>query len=258
MSELAKRIITGIELVLIIIFLPFLGQNIKVFAILILSLIGLYEFYNIFKEEDAKKYFPIAAIFTVIYFFTMKNYEDYQELAIAFFVMTFLAIPILKEKVRIKTSLILISGFFYIPFLLYNLAPMTKEFFWIVFIIAFGTDTFAFIGGNLLGKHKLSPHISPKKTIEGFISGILGALLLVYLYSFFVFKKLSLIFTIPVIIASIFGQLGDLVASKFKRSEDIKDFGKIFPGHGGVLDRFDSVIFVAPVVRLFFGFFFKI
>ncbi|NLM05801.1 MAG: phosphatidate cytidylyltransferase [Tissierellia bacterium] len=258
MSEFTKRLITGIELVIIIILLPIFGQEITVFAILLLSIIGLHEFYNIFIEEEAKKYFFIAAFFTIAYFYTMRYFENYQELAIAFFIMTFLAIPILKENVRVKTSLILITGFFYIPFLLYNLAPMTKEFFWMVFIIAFGTDTFAFVGGNLFGKHKLSPHISPKKTIEGFLTGILGALLLVYIYSYFLNKEVSLAMVIPVIIASIFGQLGDLVASKFKRSENVKDFGKIFPGHGGVLDRFDSVLFVAPVVRLFFGFFFKV
>lgn len=128
-------------------------------------------------------------------------------------------------------------------------------------IVSFATDTGAQLGGLFFGKHKLCPTISPKKTIEGALSGLLvGATLgtiLLFVFEligdFRIFGIKEWYFNIPVIfgislVLSCFGQIGDLVASKIKREHDIKDFGNIFPGHGGVLDRFDSVIFVNVVL----------
>ncbi len=122
-------------------------------------------------------------------------------------------------------------------------------------VAAWGSDTFAYFVGVRFGKHKLAPRISPKKTIEGSVGGVIGAVVLM-MGAVALFNHHSAI-DLPYWVAALLGacgavvgQLGDLAFSVIKRQNGIKDYGRIFPGHGGVLDRFDSVIFVAPVVEL--------
>ena len=122
-------------------------------------------------------------------------------------------------------------------------------------VAAWGSDTCALFTGMLFGKHKLAPFISPKKTIEGAIGGVLGSALLMLLTVFLLqkFAGLELGYGVAVLLGTLgaaIGQLGDLSFSVIKRQTGIKDYGHIFPGHGGVLDRFDSVIVVAPVAEL--------
>lgn len=128
-----------------------------------------------------------------------------------------------------------------------------------MFILIWTNDTFAYIVGKSIGKHKLLERISPKKTIEGFIGGIVFAILAGYLISKFYIKasaaisdKSILIWTTIAFLVGVIGTIGDLIESKFKRIAGVKDSGKIMPGHGGILDRLDSVIFVAPFVFLFY------
>lgn len=128
-----------------------------------------------------------------------------------------------------------------------------------LFILIWTNDTFAYLVGKSMGKHKLYERISPKKTIEGFLGGVLFAVFAGYLISKFYIKpnpdfseKSILIWTIIALIVGVFGTIGDLIESKFKRIAEVKDSGKIMPGHGGILDRLDSVIFVAPIVYLFY------
>ncbi|PAM95243.1 phosphatidate cytidylyltransferase [Flavobacterium sp. IR1] len=128
-----------------------------------------------------------------------------------------------------------------------------------LFVLIWTNDTFAYLVGKSIGKHKLFERISPKKTIEGFIGGVVFAAFAGFLISKFYIRpnpdfsgKSILIWTIIALIVSIFGTIGDLIESKFKRVAGVKDSGKIMPGHGGVLDRLDSVIFVAPVIYLFY------
>lgn len=122
-------------------------------------------------------------------------------------------------------------------------------------VAAWGSDTCALFAGMLFGKHKLAPVVSPKKTIEGAVGGVLGATLLMVLVVL-LYNKFTPI-DIPIwaavllgAVGAVIGQLGDLAFSVIKRHTGIKDYGHIFPGHGGVLDRFDSVVFVAPVVEI--------
>ena len=123
----------------------------------------------------------------------------------------------------------------------------------IIFIISFSSDTFAYFAGNLFGKHKLIPDVSPNKTIEGSIGAILGTILTTYIY-LRLFNMNNVFYDIALaVVGSILAQCGDLVASRIKRDLKIKDYGKIFPGHGGVMDRFDSVILVSLVVMLFYN-----
>jgi phosphatidate cytidylyltransferase len=128
-----------------------------------------------------------------------------------------------------------------------------------LFVLIWTNDTFAYLVGKSMGKHKLFERVSPKKTIEGFLGGVVFAAFAGFLISKLYiqpkpeFSNTSiLIWTIIALIVSIFGTIGDLIESKFKRIAGIKDSGSIMPGHGGILDRLDSVIFVAPFVFLFY------
>lgn len=125
---------------------------------------------------------------------------------------------------------------------------------WMIFISSWISDTCAYLVGVLIGKHKLVPQLSPKKTIEGSIGGILGSAIVGALFGFFLLDKTLgghqfgvMLFVIGAI-GSVISQVGDLAASAIKRNHDIKDYGKLIPGHGGIMDRFDSVIFTAPMI----------
>ena len=147
-----------------------------------------------------------------------------------------------------------------IPYLLMSIIRMLtlehgQVYVLIPLLAAWGSDTCALFAGMSFGKHKLAPVISPKKTIEGSVGGVLGAIVLLVLYGLaagaLADVKLSILLCVALgLFGAVLGQVGDLSFSIVKRKTGIKDYGKIFPGHGGVLDRFDSVIFVAPAVEL--------
>lgn len=149
-----------------------------------------------------------------------------------------------------------------IPYLLMSLVriltmPNGKIYILLPLLAAWGSDTCALFVGMKFGKHKLAPVVSPKKTVEGSIGGVLGAAVLSVLYAVvvhFVWKQALLTTILQYLLlgicGAVLGQIGDLSFSVVKRGSGIKDYGKIFPGHGGVLDRFDSVLFVAPAMEL--------
>ena len=127
---------------------------------------------------------------------------------------------------------------------------------WFAIIAAWGTDTFAYLIGKRFGKHKFS-QVSPKKSIEGCIAGILGALLLVIIFTLAINNIYQLNYSyinvsIVTVILSIIGQIGDFAASSIKRYVNVKDYSNLIPGHGGMLDRIDSLIFLAPFAYVFF------
>lgn len=127
---------------------------------------------------------------------------------------------------------------------------------WFVFLASWGSDTCAYCVGVLIGKHKMTPKLSPKKSVEGAVGGILGAALLFVLYTHFVINQYTMT-ALSLPLAAILGavgalvsMVGDLAASAVKRDHGIKDYGKLIPGHGGIMDRFDSVIVAGPIVFL--------
>lgn len=125
---------------------------------------------------------------------------------------------------------------------------------WFILIFSWGTDIFAYIVGTRIGKHKLTK-VSPKKSIEGSIAGIIGSTIMALIYLYFIKTEINMPYWYIAIIApilSILSQIGDLAASSIKRFVDIKDFSDLIPGHGGMLDRIDSMIFLAPFAYFFF------
>ena len=173
------------------------------------------------------------------------------------------------EKRDLPEGLATIAGVFYINFLAIHLTlvdigfpagssginigdfiriPGLHSYVWIVVLAAFGTDIFAYFTGKLFGKHKLCPSISPKKTVEGSIGGVAGSVVLCGLFGYFFLPGGFVVCIIIGIVGGIVSQLGDLSASVMKRKMGIKDWSSMIPGHGGVLDRIDSLLFTAPMV----------
>lgn len=123
---------------------------------------------------------------------------------------------------------------------------------WMIFISSWISDTFAYLAGVMLGRHKLAPVLSPKKSVEGSVGGIVGAALFGALFGAYLDSTLGqeqyvMILAVVGGVGSVISQVGDLAASAIKRNHEIKDYGNLIPGHGGIMDRFDSVIFTAPI-----------
>ena len=124
---------------------------------------------------------------------------------------------------------------------------------WLIFLCSWGCDTCAYCVGMLIGKHKMSPILSPKKSVEGAVGGVVGAALLGAIYAAVVGKYLQaenqvVMYAVICAVGALISMVGDLAASAIKRNHEIKDYGTLIPGHGGILDRFDSVIFTAPII----------
>ncbi|PXY47082.1 phosphatidate cytidylyltransferase [Flavobacterium hydrophilum] len=168
------------------------------------------------------------------------------------------------QKVSISSKYLYLLGYITLPFIFiikisFGTNDYNPKIIIGLFVLIWTNDTFAYLIGKSIGKHKLFERISPKKTIEGFLGGVVFAAFAGFLISKLYIQpnpdfssRSILIWTIIALIASIFGTIGDLIESKFKRIAGVKDSGAIMPGHGGILDRLDSVIFVAPVIFLFY------
>ena len=125
--------------------------------------------------------------------------------------------------------------------------PDGKFLVWLIFLCSWGCDTCAYCAGMLIGKHKMAPVLSPKKSIEGAVGGVAGAALLGVIYAAATQGKMAE-YSLICAVGALISMVGDLAASAIKRNQNIKDYGKLIPGHGGILDRFDSVIITAPVI----------
>ena len=156
-----------------------------------------------------------------------------------------------EKKKYIAVIFYLISGFVFL-----TLIPMYEGIFIPniiigVFILIWSNDTFAYIVGKSIGKRKLMERVSPKKTVEGFVGGLVGAICA----SFIIFKFIGHfdleIWVVLAVLASVFGTMGDLIQSKFKRQAGVKDSGILIPGHGGFYDRLDSMVYASPFIFAF-------
>lgn len=248
-----------------IIFVFLGGMYLKGF-IFALSIVAIWEFYNALKEKNFKPIRSVGYILLVIYYLLNNNFELMMYiLVIATFIL--LILPVINlEYTFIDVSLTLL-GFIYCGILfgfvyLVNAKPTGEYLIWIIFIGSWLSDTAAFYSGKFFGKHKLSPRVSPKKTIEGSIGGLIGATIFTGIFGIIVqtYTDIMPIYNYFIIgaLCGIFGQFGDLVASSIKRYVGIKDYSNLIPGHGGILDRFDSIIFSATVVFYYLTFIIKI
>ena len=168
------------------------------------------------------------------------------------------------QKISTSSKYLYLLGYIILPFIFitkisFGINDYNPKIIIGLFILIWTNDTFAYIVGKSIGRTKLFEKISPKKTVEGFLGGILFAVIAGYLISKYYIKanaqfsdRSILIWTIIAVIVGVIGTIGDLIESKFKRIAGVKDSGSIMPGHGGILDRLDSAIFVAPIIFLFY------
>ena len=264
---MTKRVISAI--ILVAVFLPFLIIGELPFAIFMtgLSLLGLYE---LLKVHETKKKFPmvlkVCAYILTIYFCLYNtssieyiNKFDYRVMAfIIFLFITPMVFINDTNKYNLNDALFLIGSVLFIGFS-FNLVIITRNYdiTYIIYLLLITTvtDTFALFTGKLIGSHKLCPKISPKKTIEGLIGGVfMGTFVAVCYYNTVISSTVPLVILIILTLClCLVGQLGDLVFSSIKRYYDVKDFSDIIPGHGGILDRFDSLIFVVLLFTILIG-----
>lgn len=247
------RIIAALALLPLFIFILIGGLPLYIAEIVILA-IALREFYKAFNAKDIHPIQNIGYIFVA--YLALKNILNLgiEYTYIVIFALFIYSITyILRCKNNIVDIAITFFSIFYvaisIDFIVLTINSFEKGtiYVWTIFIVAFLTDTFAYFTGYLFGKHKLIPKVSPKKTIEGSIGGVVGSTIGCIIFGYLFNLDMTAMIIIGSI-GSVIAQFGDLFASSIKRYVGIKDYGKLIPGHGGVLDRFDSVILVAPFV----------
>lgn len=270
------RIISAVIGAIILITILRLGSIALGIGLLMLAIAGINEFYNAVGHAGYKPiriigYLACLPVFLISFSeeYRITSYVDLFKsinyFSFGLFVMIiilFSLIVFLHDRYSLNDIALTFFGILYVPFLL-SFIVLTRSlehgvlFIWIIFL-AWSTDTFAYFSGVFMGKHKLLPAISPKKTIEGSIGGVIGCVAATVLYGVFIRTQISDIplyhFIVIGLLNGIISQIGDLGASAIKRFVNIKDYGRIMPGHGGVLDRFDSILFVAPVVYFYLSF----
>lgn len=251
---LSQRIISALIGIPLLVLISFKGDPYFLLAVFLLTLLALLEFRNMIINVQGKALvillwvsallFPL--IFLLKYNYILPIFIFYLLFGFAYYVVSYPRYSPLDLSFTLLGVIYIFIGFFHL--LLLRQLP---EGFWLVlylFIVVWGTDTGAYFTGIILGKHKLAPLISPKKTWEGFAGGLLSGVLVAYIYSIYVPLAAGKVLFYIAPLVSLAGQLGDLFESSLKRFAKIKDSGQIIPGHGGVLDRFDSTLWAAPVI----------
>ena len=257
-----KRVMTGvIGLPIVIIILIFGNQILIDLAFAVIAAMSFHEYSHAFKSTNKAK--PLTWIgylsCILIAFIHIVPNEYFKLIIIAAFsliiLFSFSQILISKGKYNIVDASVTLFGIFYIVFFLAFFPIIRGEndghfLIWYVLIASWGTDIFAFTFGRLIGKHEFSK-ISPHKTIEGCVGGTVGAVVCVLIYTFVINNYFGMhinyiAILLKGIILSVLSQVGDFSASAIKRFVGIKDYSNLIPGHGGMLDRIDSIIFISP------------
>ena len=224
-------------------------------AAVVVGFLGVREFYKGFEAAGAKPCYPIAYVALAALYAINIIAPERTELLMLWIVLVTAASMVygfnVKER-QLEDMTSTLLGIIYVIFFSYHIVLIDQSqhrvLIWLVFLAAFGTDIMAYFTGMALGRHKLCPDLSPKKSIEGAVGGVLGSIVFCGIFGWFVMPEALTEFLVIGLVGSVFAQLGDLSASAFKRRMGIKDYGNLIPGHGGILDRFDSVLFTAPLV----------
>ena len=247
-----QRILSGI-LMLPLLILVYIGGYALLAGCFLVGAAGVREFFSGFRKAGIYPSNTIAYLSAGGLYIIPIISADHLYMFWAFGVVLLSLLYMFNtEKRRISDGAATLTGIFYVVYFSFHVTLTDRilgygSLVWLIFLAAFGTDIAAYFTGMAIGKHKLCPKISPKKTVEGAIGGILGSVLLCGLFGYFLFNELFIHCLIIGVLGGITAQLGDLTASVFKRNIGIKDFGDLIPGHGGILDRFDSVLFTAPM-----------
>ena len=261
------RIITAIVALMLFIPALIIGGHLLKAVIAFLSFVAIFEFFQMKKLSIFSIEGVLTLIATLSIIFARAPIIELP-VGVDFFYIFFLCVMLLMSLTVYKSETLFIEDVSFLSLIALYVGGGFSGILYVreygfgmvvfVFCIIWGTDTFAYFTGRAFGKHKLAPAISPNKTIEGSIGGVIGAIGLGTI-ALKLFNPLGFHFiemTILMIALSVFGQLGDLVESVYKRRFNVKDSGKIFPGHGGVLDRFDSTffaMFMFQIVLKFIG-----
>ena len=259
---MTKRVLSAI--IMVVIFVPFLIIGGWPFTVVmsLLSVMGLYELLHIREsKKDFPKFMKIIAYLMVIFFTTLNAASSDFSYNISYKVVSLIifmfVVPMVfindTKKYNLNDALFLVGSILFVG-LSFNLLMVTRNisisYIIYLFLITVITDTFALFTGMLVGKHKLAPEISPKKTIEGAIGGsFMGTVVASAFYITVINPAASLV----MILLTVVGQIGDLAFSSIKRYYGIKDFSNLIPGHGGILDRFDSIVFVTMAFVILVG-----
>ena len=261
------RLISGIVIAVAMLGVTWLGGIYLLAVLAVVSVIGLYEFYRATQVlPEGKKINLNTGIsygFTVLYYLCIYL-ADSKFFMLIFITVVFLLVLLAAyvftyPKLNVREVVFTFYGFFYVGVMLsflYLTRCLENGIFvvWLVYTSSWLCDVFAYFTGMLLGKHKLCPQLSPKKSVEGAIGGIVVPALIAGVYGYLIRGyyvtdyPVAPVFALITAIGAAASQLGDLSASAIKRNYEIKDYGTLIPGHGGILDRFDSMIFTAPMI----------
>ena len=265
MKELAIRAISGAVYVLLLIGSLY-TQNTLTILLSVFGILSLAEFSNLIKLKSFAQYIIFIILFGGFWYMCLweKDFKGSDEiiqilLVITIFVNLILIkdlfttkqIPLFESKRFITTTFYLVSGFIFMMLIANYQNEFTPLLLLGGFILIWVNDSAAYLVGKNFGKQKLFPSVSPKKTVEGFLGGLFFACISSYFISLYTDTLGFTSWLILAIIVSVLGTLGDLIESKFKRQAGVKDSGVIMPGHGGLLDRLDSIIFASPFIYLF-------
>ena len=254
------RLLSGIVLVLLALLFIIHGGYLLLTVLGIISLIGLFELYRVFGIEKSAPGI-VGYVAAIVYYLNLvfDFIPDSMMFVMALLIVCMCVFVFGYPKFHANQIIAAFFGVFYVAVMLsciYETRSLEggKYLVWLIFLCSWGCDTCAYCVGMLFGKHKMAPVLSPKKSIEGAVGGVLGAALLGAIYAAATGAynpnpaHTPLIYAIICGVGALVSMVGDLAASAIKRQENIKDYGTLIPGHGGILDRFDSVIFTAPAI----------
>jgi phosphatidate cytidylyltransferase len=260
MNETAIRSLSGLVYISILIFATLFSRESFIFLFGLFMLQTVSEFASLVKLPRLWAVVASAVIFINFSVFSTPEWIETGVVILSVVTLILLMVWLFdrNQKNFMQSGWLTLTGYIVFSFVSITKIPIVKEGFVPsiiigIFILIWTNDTFAYLVGKSVGKHKLFERISPKKTIEGFVGGMVFATVAGILIAEYYVSEFSLVTWILIaVIVSIFGTIGDLVESKFKRLANVKDSGNIMPGHGGIYDRLDSIIFVAPFVLLLF------
>lgn len=280
------RVISAAAAIVLLAGVVYLGRVAIGLAIFVLALIAIYEFDRALEKGGFKPVYVLGYLSCLpLLYLTVADLfpKSFTQSAAAspapadnmvleaalgiFLLLTVLFCFILfsNGKYTITDIALTLFGIIYVVFLI-SFVTLTRNmekgylYIWLIFIGAWATDTFAYFTGVTIGKTKILPKISPKKSLEGCIGGVIGCIISMMLFGKAFYPELGtpiIHFAVLGLICGVISQIGDWSASAIKRAVGIKDYGNIMPGHGGVLDRVDSILFTAPAVYLYINIFFK-